>query len=572
MQRISTAIVTSAVLVSPLWARSEHAELLKTLAFIASLVFNIPITPAQLRTYTYTHTLNPMDPLRHPMMRPKTRTSSIVSVVMDKYISALSSHNLGLTEHHREIITGFLSTLVACDNLSETVLPPADLLTMSTPTAFHVGTGLTVTKTIAAAIANAKHSVLFSTCFWAESQSREVLAEALRDLSHRALANIAGRKVVVRIGFSSSSAAQKLFHTSSPQGKTHLPSTWATMGLPGPEELLGLDMSVKSIFFLPFSVLHSKFCIVDGHTLFLPSANISWETWLEQCTTLTGPIVTAFTQFWQQIWAGSNVLALPPPADSPDPPPPTSKTYPTIFLPHPHHRNPSFRPSLPLKALCFPSAPPPLPPSTPQNTFLLHALNCATTNVYLHTPNLTSQPLLHALEAALARGVNIDIVTCRGMMFIEQLVTTAGTATTEGCMRSLIKADESLRAGRGYVARQQRVSKGLLGIWYYTGASTSRSPPAHPAEDAVQSHVKAMIFDAEITVLGSANGDRASWYTSQEVNVAVFGKEFARDTRRELVKALGGRVERVVGVAGLLEEAVGTKAAPAAETMVAEMA
>lgn len=158
------------------------------------------------------------------------------------------------------------------------------------------------------------------------------------------------------------------------------------------------------------------------------------------------------------------------------------------------------------------------------------------------------------------------------MMVAEQLVTTVATATTEGCVRSFIKADESLRAGRGCVARQQRVSKGVLGIWYYNGAAMnhSRSIPAYPVEDALQSHVKAMIVDAEITILGSANGDRASWYTSQEVNVAVFGEEFARDTRRELVNALGGRVERVVGVAGLREEAVGTVAAPATETMVAE--
>jgi len=557
---------------SPLLSRSGQAQLLRTLAFVASIVFNLPVTPAQLRAYTYAQALKSMASLHHPAMRPKPRTSPIVSALMDKYVSALSSHALKLSEAHYELLTGFLTTLVACDNLSETVLPPADLLTMGTPTAFHVGTGLTVTKSIAAAIANAKHSVLFSTCFWAKSQSCEVLAEALRDLSHRALADVAGRKVAVRIGFSSSSAAQKLFHTSSPKGKTYLPSTWTTMGLPGPEELLGLEMSVKSIFFLPFSVLHSKFCIIDGHSLFLPSANVSWETWLEQCTTLTGPIVTAFTQFWQLIWADSDTPALPP-TPSPSPPPPqAARTYPAVFLPHPHHRNPSFRPSLLLQSLCLPSSPPSPPPSTPQNTFILHALHYAISNIYLHTPNLTSQPLIHALVSALARGVNVDIVTCRGMMVAEQLVTTAASATTRGCVRSLVKADESMRAGRGYAARQQHVSKGVLGIWYYTGAATNRTPQGHPAEDAVQSHVKAMIIDAEITILGSANGDRASWYTSQEVNVAIFGEEFARDTRCELVRALGGRVDRVAGVAGLGEEAVGTTAAPAAEAVGADIA
>lgn len=71
---------------------------------------------------------------------------------------------------------------------------------------------------------------------------------------------------------------------------------------------------------------------------------------------------------------------------------------------------------------------------------------------------------------------------------------------------------------------------------------------------AVKSHVKALIVDGEITVLGSANGDRASWFTSQEVNVAVFDATFAGEVREALVSGLGGRLERVAGVATKLSE------------------
>jgi phosphatidylserine/phosphatidylglycerophosphate/cardiolipin synthase-like enzyme len=525
---------------------------LKTLVFAATIVLNIPITPEQLRTMSIL--------LPDHALQPRPRTSSVVAALMEKYTTALAAEGLALSEHNQALVTDFLTTLVACDSLGETILPSDQLLTTSTPRSVHVGTGLTVTKSIAAAISTAQHSVLFCTCFWAESRSREVLADALRDLSRRAEEQ--GRKVVVRIGYSSSSAAQKLFHTSSPKGKLHLPSTWTTLGLPGPEELRGLHLRVKSIFFLPFSVLHSKFCIID-RLLFLPSANISWETWLEQCTLFTGGIVDVFTSFWRRIWDDDDEPAFPSPTEE-------RSRYPTLFLPHPHHRNPSFRPSLSMSS-CLPTSPPPPPPATPQNTFLIHALTRATHSIYLQTPNLTSQPLLRALEAALARGVNIEIVTCRRMMVAEQLFTTAASASTEGCVKTLIRYDERLRQGAGYVStRAGRRPPGLLAVWYYTGAgprpdsefpsSAVQVEVVHDTTATVKSHVKALIIDGEITVLGSANADRASWYTSQEVNVAVFAREFAGVVRRALVRGLGGRLERVAGVAMLGEEVVGANA------------
>ncbi|KAA8903041.1 hypothetical protein FN846DRAFT_954719 [Sphaerosporella brunnea] len=480
--------------------------------------------------------------------RPRPRTSSVVAALIDTYAANLEASGIALLEHHKELLTDFLTTLVTCDSPSETILPPGELLTTSTPRSIHVGTGLTVTQNLATAISAAEHSVLFSTCFWAESESREVLADALRELSR--CAEEEGRKVLVRIGFSSSSATQKLFHTSSPKGKTHLPSTWTTLGLPGPEELRGLDLRVKSIFFLPFSVLHSKFCIIDNRTLFLPSANISWETWLEQCTTFTGAVVDVFTSFWTRVWGEGD-----------EPPfPSTMKEnggVPTIFLPHPHHRNPAFSPSL---VPCFPSSSPRnQPPVTPQNTFFIHALTRAAKSIYIQTPNLNSQPLLRTLEEALARGVNVKIVTCRRMMVAEQMVTTAASASTEGCIRSLIRYDHHLRQNQAQDPfRGNRKPPGLLSVWYYTGAGSAepiaRQIVVPECTAAVKSHVKALIVDGEITVLGSANGDRASWFTSQEVNVAVFDATFAGEVREALVSGLGGRLERVAGVATKLSE------------------
>jgi hypothetical protein len=97
-----------------------------------------------------------------------------------------------------------------------------------------------------------------------------------------------GKKVKVRIGFSSSSLFQKLFHTSSPEGKIYASSTWhSKLGLPEPQSLAGLDLEVKSVFFLPFSVWHPKFVIVDNKEVFLPSCNVSWEV----CSRSSIPLV-----------------------------------------------------------------------------------------------------------------------------------------------------------------------------------------------------------------------------------------------------------------------------------------
>ena len=197
---------------------------------------------------------------------------------------------------------------------------------------------------------------------------------------------------------------------------------------------------------------------------------------------------------------------------------------------------------------------------------MLLALARARHSVYLQTPNLTSRPLVRALARALARGVAVQVVTCRRMMVLEQFVTTAAQASTEGCVAELLACASSANGGEG----------GRLEVWFFTppldaeheqgaagggheageawegedgpgedGAGDEGEGEVSPlAQHAVQSHVKALIVDGDVAVLGSANADRASWFTSQEVNVAVFSHPFARRVRRTLQRALRGRLQR----------------------------
>lgn len=141
---------------------------------------------------------------------------------------------------------------------------------------------------------------------------------------------------------------------------------------------------------------------------------------------------------------------------------------------------------------------------------------------------------------ALARGVNISIVTSSRMMILEQLVT-AGT-TTELCIKGLTRQYNSLmktyddEQSRPGALEEGNVKPGKLSIRYYQPRSAGGD------KEPVKSHFKLTIFDERTVVLGSGNMDRASWYTSQELGVAFFSEELAQKIKAALDIDLQGRL------------------------------
>lgn len=409
-----------------------------------------------------------------------------------------------------------------------------------------LGTGHSIyANSILPAISAAHTEVIIVTCFWARSGTLDGLNETLLALSNKGQAQ--QKKIRVRICFSSSSLFQKIFHTTSLSGRIYAPEEWnRKLGLPRAEHLEGLDLEVKSIFVLPFSVMHPKFVLIDRATVFLPSCNVSWENWFEGCLELRGGIVDQFVNFWKVFWASDGDRNLTftsgraedstesrPVAGGPNCLSSTTlkmKEITSVFLLSPHHRNPQF-------ALPWNSCPP--PPQTPLNTFLLAAFADAKKTIYIQTPNLTSPPVLSALLAALKRGVTVAVVTSERLMILEQLLT-AGT-TTKRCVKKLVKRHARLMQRRD--ADSSDVESGLiatpgkLSVKFY-----SADPRAvDAATDPVQSHIKATIIDEEVVVFGSGNMDRASWYTSQELGVAFFSPDLAAKMRSELDQLLSHR-------------------------------
>ena len=462
---------------------------------------------------------------------------------------------------------------------------PSSLTTHSTTTAFTVGNGASIYEdTLLPALESATQEVILTVCYWAPSKTLSALSAALRRLSAKVLIRANGKKVRVYICFSSRSLLQKLFHTSSPNGYVYPPQTWQSkLGLPAPEELQGLELTIKGLFFRPFSVLHSKYLIVDRRRVWLPSCNVSWEEWLECCIAFEGPIVQQVFDFWESVWwikgtrktisssleqqNGDSVLLQP--SSVPNAPPSRfpSTLHPTTLLPHAHHSSwhLSFVLPYPL-TLFFPSLHPSAPAS-PLNTALLHLLSRAKTSIILLTPNLTSLPLYCALLSALRRGISVRIITNKRMMVLEQILTAGGRSEwwinhlvrahkrmvndAEGAKQGHSKAqsrkrarnrlysdsqvDLTMEAEEGRAPRQgasaspSRQKIGNLSVQYFLPQQDLQHIVPYRTERAKlrfdKTHVKLTIIDDEVAILGSGNMDRASWFTSQELGVMVEGKD-----------------------------------------------
>jgi phosphatidylserine/phosphatidylglycerophosphate/cardiolipin synthase-like enzyme len=407
---------------------------------------------------------------------------------------------------------------------------PSILSSFSTAQFLTIGTGLDIyTSTLLSAIEAAEHEVILVMCFRADSDTLSLLCASLMRLSQKALARRDGSRIRVRLCFSSMSLLQKLLHTSSKMGRVYQPAEWhEKLGLPHPSALEGLDLVVRTLFFRPFSVMHPKFVITDRKRAFLPSCNVSWEVWLECCVSVIGPVVDTLIKFWHETWAvGDHIDWSPdyqfsPSTNSfqqtqsavshPNPQSPTARAFPlptmpisTILLPSPHHN--SLFLSIPLLT--------PAPPQTPLNTLLLHALGHAEQSIKPITANLTSPPVISALLDALCRGVDVHVITNRRMMILEQVVTAA--TITEVAVWKLVRKYKQSRQLRRDDSETGR-SLGSLRIEYFRPVKFQESGP-------VKVHIKCTVVDGKVVVLGSGNMDRASWYTSQELGIALFGEE-----------------------------------------------
>jgi phosphatidylserine/phosphatidylglycerophosphate/cardiolipin synthase-like enzyme len=454
------------------------------------------------------------------------------------------------------------------------------LATTSNVASFRLGSGASIfSQALIPALLSARLDVILVTCFWAPSETLTALSEALTILAARRCAAVERHRqsgqalggipdvLRIRIGLSSRSLLQNLLHPQSQQGYVYPPSTWPSqLGLPDEAVLRAgrVDLSVKSLFFLPFSVVHPKLLIVDRERAWLPSCNVSWESWLEGCIEVSGEAVGGLLDFYERVWQSDSP---PPSVDGHGPSHDASlrlpqaevdrsmrqihstadallrfsdkEKTPTLILPSSHHQDPRFWPM----SSSFPPA-----PATPLNTALLHLFRIASRDIYLQTPDLTSPPVLAALLDAVERGVHVKIATCDNIKLWEQILT-AGT-TTRRCVGKLVADFESRQRRQDLsddLEAQIGAAQGHLLITYFRTSGTARAlgrlDDTPGPEQLVQSHLKLTIVDGRYTVLGSGNMDRASWYTSQELGILFEDRDLAAQVRGMVEQVMQGRSE-----------------------------
>lgn len=442
---------------------------------------------------------------------------------------------------------------------------------------FSIGTGASIySQKLLPSILSAEYEIILVTCFWAPSKTLSALSKTLAELAERRKLQQSSQVLRLRICFSSRSLVQKIFHTSSHNGYVYPSSTWSTLlGLPSPDTLIAgnIDLRVKSLFFLPFSVMHPKFLIVDRQRAFAPSCNVSWEPWLEGCLELTRSpsapspdSIDGLLEFYRQVWEEPLNLDEPLPAsmgtsrigiETNDEALIRSPADTTVklsdigvpaaaiqWLPSWHQRNPGF---------CIFPWQTPKAPDTPLNRAVLQRFEASTREIFMQTPNLTAPPVLSAILDALARGVDVYIVTGRGMMVWEQVLTAF--TTTARCIKRLTKnylrlcatAENRQRllphpaSADAVDLEAQSVVPGALTIAYFKPAAGS----IMEEEEPVHSHLKLTIFDSRYTVLGSGNMDRASWFTSQELGILIDDVRFAQTIKDAVDTALQDRLDSI---------------------------
>ncbi|KKF94845.1 cardiolipin synthetase [Ceratocystis platani] len=409
--------------------------------------------------------------------------------------------------------------------------PVSALVTSCQPRTITTGTGASIFKeTLLPALSQARREIILVTCFWAESETLQSLRETLENMAARREAErtrwgAAQRqnpenRLRISLCFSSSGVLQKLLHPQSTRGRVYQPKEWQGLGLPSADTLSrgGIDLTVKSLFFLPFSVMHPKFLLVDRERAWMPSCNVSWESWFETCIEFEGPAVGALLAFHESVWSIHNAGDY---KDTQD----VDETNDHVNTRDSDH------------------FPPPGPIEHRNSATGAGVENMTSHNAQKHieimTPNLTSDPAIEALLDALQRGVDVTLRTSRNMMTVEQLVT-AGT-TTAWKLKAMVARYRKMQTQRYHaqssgplsdIEGQQTSGLGKLEIYYYKSNKYALTQPGASLDEPVLAHAKVVLVDNEYMILGSGNMDRASWFTSQELGILLYMPGFSSDVWR----------------------------------------
>ncbi|KAK6948631.1 hypothetical protein Daesc_010401 [Daldinia eschscholtzii] len=174
----------------------------------------------------------------------------------------------------------------------------------------------------------------------------------------------------------------------------------------------------------------------------------------------------------------------------------------TPYIPHPAHE------PFPMALVC--RAPYGQPNhssvSNPQNAAWLSALRNAQKNVFIQSPTLNAEPLIPAIVEACERGVDVYCYICLGY-------------NDSGEMLPMQGGHNEAIAHRLYTNLLSPTGKKHLHWYWYVAKDQTGPIPASKKRRSC--HVKLLIADKHIGVVGNGNQDTQSWFHSQEVNLLI---------------------------------------------------
>lgn len=141
----------------------------------------------------------------------------------------------------------------------------------------------------------------------------------------------------------------------------------------------------------------------------------------------------------------------------------------------------------------------------PQNLAWISAFRNATKSVLIQTPDLNAQDLVAEIVSCARRGVHITIATCLGYNDAGELLPMQG-GHNEGVAHKIY----------GMLEAEHQAN---LDIYVYI--AKDQVAPIHNSFKKRSCHIKLMIVDDHLGIIGSGNQDSQSWYHSQEINVMV---------------------------------------------------
>lgn len=150
----------------------------------------------------------------------------------------------------------------------------------------------------------------------------------------------------------------------------------------------------------------------------------------------------------------------------------------------------------------------------PQNEALLSAVRNATRSVFIQTPDLNAGPLLPELLAAVRRGIEVTYYVCLGYNDAGELLPFQGGHNEMVASKLYTDLGDDTEA------------KSRLHVHYYVGKDQDR--PIHNKFKSRSCHIKLMIIDDHIGIMGNGNQDTQSWFHSQEVNIMIDSSEVVR--------------------------------------------